>query len=430
MSSILTNNGAMTALQTLKSINSNMSKTQAEISTGKSVATAKDNAAVWAISKVMESDVKGFKEISNSLALGESTVAVGRQAAESVTDLLTDMKGKIVAAQEQNVDRSKLQTDIEALRDQIKSVVGAAQFNGLNLVDGKSSEDVKVLSSLDRGSDGSVKSSSINVARQNLAVEGTVSNATFGGTAATAGTYLAGNNGGTAYASDAAADATVATGTAFTTSITSVANGVGYEIALSDVALKTADGGTATGARTFQYVANASDSAEDVAKNLKTQIQAYFDASTDSGKYSVTVENGVDVTITNNSGGDSTANIAETTGGTAGTPDSAAGLGALLSIDVTDDAGAGAALSAIDGLIEKATNAAAAFGSAQGRIETQSDFVGKLSDSLKSGIGALVDADMEAVSARLQALQTQQQLGVQSLSIANQAPQSILSLFR
>jgi flagellin len=53
-----------------------------------------------------------------------------------------------------------------------------------------------------------------------------------------------------------------------------------------------------------------------------------------------------------------------------------------------------------------------------------------LTDSLKSGIGSLVDADMEAASARLQALQVQQQLGTQALSIANQAPQNILSLFR
>ena len=61
MSSILTNNGAMVALQTLKSINSDLGKTQSMISTGKEVASAKDNASVWAISKVMDSDVKGFK---------------------------------------------------------------------------------------------------------------------------------------------------------------------------------------------------------------------------------------------------------------------------------------------------------------------------------------------------------------------------------
>lgn len=70
MSSILTNTSSMVALQTLKGINASLMKTQDEISTGKSVASAKDNAAVWAISKVMEADVKGFKGISDSLSLG------------------------------------------------------------------------------------------------------------------------------------------------------------------------------------------------------------------------------------------------------------------------------------------------------------------------------------------------------------------------
>ena len=69
MASILTNNSAMVALQTLRSINSNLAAAQNEISTGKSVANAKDNAAVFAISKVMEADVKGFEAISDSLSL-------------------------------------------------------------------------------------------------------------------------------------------------------------------------------------------------------------------------------------------------------------------------------------------------------------------------------------------------------------------------
>jgi flagellin len=166
MSSILTNTSAMVALQTMKSINMNLNKTQSEISTGKSVATAKDNAAVWAISKVMESDVKGFKGISDSLSLGSSTISVARQASETVTDLLTEIKGKIVAAQEENVDRAKIQTDIVALRDQIGSVVGAAQFNGLNMI--KGTDDVNILSSLDRAGNGNVTASNITVARQDL----------------------------------------------------------------------------------------------------------------------------------------------------------------------------------------------------------------------------------------------------------------------
>ncbi|MEL6649081.1 MAG: flagellin, partial [Pseudomonadota bacterium] len=154
MSSILTNNSAMVALQTLKSINMNLAETQEMISTGKKVANAKDNSAIFAISKTMESDVQGFKAISESLGLGQSTVAVARQASETVTDLLVEMKGRVVAAQEENVDREAIQADIDALEAQINSVVGAAQFNGLNLIDGSTTEAMTVLSSLDRDNNG------------------------------------------------------------------------------------------------------------------------------------------------------------------------------------------------------------------------------------------------------------------------------------
>ena len=93
-------------------------------------------------------------------------------------------------------------------------------------------------------------------------------------------------------------------------------------------------------------------------------------------------------------------------------------------------ANATAALDNIETLLGNSISAAAAFGSDQSRIESQSEFITSLSDSLKSGIGTLVDADLEAASARLQALQVQQQLGTQALSIANQGSQSLLSLFR
>ena len=106
------------------------------------------------------------------------------------------------------------------------------------------------------------------------------------------------------------------------------------------------------------------------------------------------------------------------------------GLFGLDNIDVSTAQGADAALASVEILITNSIDAAAALGSSQGRIETQSSFIGKLTDSLKAGIGTMVDANMEEASTRLQALQVQQQLGVQSLSIANQAPQSILSLFR
>ena len=135
MSSILTNTSAMVALQNLKSINMDLSKTQNEISTGKSISSASDNAAMWAISKVMESDVAGFSAISKSLALGESTVAVAAAGADKIVEILKgEMKEKIVTATGENVDHAKITADVKSLSDQITSIIAAAQFNGKNLL--------------------------------------------------------------------------------------------------------------------------------------------------------------------------------------------------------------------------------------------------------------------------------------------------------
>jgi flagellin len=80
--------------------------------------------------------------------------------------------------------------------------------------------------------------------------------------------------------------------------------------------------------------------------------------------------------------------------------------------------------------LDNANAKLAELGAQSKQIEKHNIFVGKLMDSLEVGIGNLVDADMAKESARLQALQVQQQLGAQALSIANQAPQIILSLFK
>ncbi|SDN79837.1 flagellin [Lutimaribacter pacificus] len=403
MSSILTNNSAMVALQTLRSINKNLATTQNEISTGKSVATARDNAAVWAISKVMESDVKGFKAIQTSLSLGDSTVAVARQASETVSDLLTDMKEKIVAAQEENVDRAKIQTDIDALRDQITSIVGAAQINGLNLLSNQDSAvgsgTVDVLSSLDRSASG-VATSDISVTKQDLGQQASLAGST-------AGTAI-GVSGPTAAANGGTVDYDLSTNTD--------AYGLSFEYSASIAGQTIA----------ADYVLRDGETAADAASQLAARLNfALADAGVADISFSA---NGTDLTLTNNTATAVTTaagNISVTTDGEAG-----GGLELLSRIDVTSSEAANASLTAIEGLIQTAIDSAAAFGSIQGRIETQSEFINGMVDALKSGIGTMVDADMEEASARLQALQVQQQLGVQALSIANQAPQTILSLFR
>lgn len=279
MSSILTNNSAMVALQTLQSVNSNLAKTQDMISTGKAVATAKDNSAIFAISKVMESDVSGFKAVSDALSLGESTVAVASAGAEQITNILNDIKEKVVAATGENVDHAKIQNDVDELVNQVTSIIGASQFNGANLLN-SAGGDVTVLASLDRDATGAVTASNITVAS------------------------------------------------------------VDFELSLV--------GTTAV----------------------------------------------------------------------------------LDDIDVSTATAADTSLAAIEAHIQTAVDGAAALGASARRISDQNEFVGKVTDAIKSGIGALIDADMEEASARLQALQVQQQLATQSLSIANQAPQAILSLFR
>jgi flagellin len=403
MSSILTNDSAMTALQTLKSVNSNLAKTQDMISTGKKVADAKDNSAVFAISKVMESDVAGFKAISESLSLGESTVAVARDASETVTDLLTQMKSKIVAAQEDNVDRAKINDDVTALKDQINSVVSAAQFNGLNLIDG-STASADILSSLDRDASGNVTSSSITVASQDLSTGGYTAAAAFAGSTGEAADtqdrfgFSMDPNGGTAdNGTIAIAGGTLSAGDKLTVQIGD--NTASYTVTGEDIASTT--------------------TSDTVAVGLKTAIE----------------DSGANVTVDYDSG--SAGQIVVTNAGSEAlsvsgqyTNAGSGGLGTLAGIDVSTASGADTALANIEGLIDTAIDASSAFGSDQGRIETQSNFISNLTDSMTSGIGSLVDANMEEASARLQALQVQQQLATQSLSIANQAPQSILSLFR
>jgi len=84
----------------------------------------------------------------------------------------------------------------------------------------------------------------------------------------------------------------------------------------------------------------------------------------------------------------------------------------------------------VDGVLNELTDAMSYLGSIKKRVDIQNDFVNALSDAITRGIGQLVDANMEEESTKLQALQVQQQLGIQALSIANSSTQNILSLFR
>jgi flagellin len=97
---------------------------------------------------------------------------------------------------------------------------------------------------------------------------------------------------------------------------------------------------------------------------------------------------------------------------------------------INTSAGASNALTQINTAINLIADKLAALGSSAKRIEVQTEFTQQLIDIHKEGLGNLVDADLAEESAKLQALQIKQQLGVQALAIANAGPQSILALFQ
>jgi flagellin len=108
--------------------------------------------------------------------------------------------------------------------------------------------------------------------------------------------------------------------------------------------------------------------------------------------------------------------------------------GSIVTVATTGTIGtvttAAAMITTVTNSIANVSAALARLGTKAKAYEMHSTFIGKLQDSLDAGIGNMVDADLAKESAKLQALQTKQQLGVQALSIANQTPQTIMSLFR
>lgn len=275
MSSILTNNSAMTALATLKDVNRGLNETQSRVSTGLKVASGKDNAAYFAISETMKGDSGMFKAINEGMTATKNSVATARLGAETVSDIAQKMVERIAFAQSDGVNKADVQLELDAMAENMQAVIDQSTFNGDDLVSGTAAA-VSVVTGVSR-----------------------------------------------------------AGGTFSTTSIT-----------FNSVDLQSIQ------------TAFAALSVEAPAVDLASEL---------------------------------------------------ADAEAQLALSIT---------------------AATEMGVAENTLDNQMEFLDSLTDTLDSGVSSMVDADMEEEAARLQAYQVQQQLATQSLSIANQAPQNILSLFR
>jgi len=320
MTSIMTNGAAMAALDTLRSINSSMEKTQNNISTGYRVSTSSDNAAYWSIATTMRSDNKALSTVQDALGFAAAKTDTAYTGLNSAIDVVTEIKAKLVAAREPGVDKTKINSELTELKNQLVSISESASFSGQNWLyndDTTANGSVEMVGSFNRKSDGTV---SVGVLT-------------------------------------------------FDTSTSTL------------VDTNDASAGVLTGDVTVTQPAGTG-----------TTSATYFLVNADS----------------------STA---------------ASGTEIALSTSTSDDDLDGM-ISAVETMLSSMTDAAAVIGAANTRIEMQDDFIADLMDVIDKGVGRLVDADMNEESTKLKALQTQQQLGIQALSIANSNSENVLALFR
>ena len=137
LNSVNTNQGAMIALENLNATSQQLQTTQNRINTGLKVASAKDDGATWAIAQNQRAQVMSLDSVKSSLQRGQSTLDVAISAGTEVSDLLTQMKAKALAAADSGLDqasRDALNSDFKSLRDQITTIVSNGDFNGSNMI--------------------------------------------------------------------------------------------------------------------------------------------------------------------------------------------------------------------------------------------------------------------------------------------------------
>jgi len=373
MTSLLTNASAMTALQTLSLTNKNLATTQNRIATGERVSQASDNAAYWSIATGMKAQNGALSAVKDSMGFGAAVVDTAYTALEEAIKKTEDIFAKYVAREQDGVDQAAIDAEIFQLTEQVSAIAKNADFEGQNLLTGGT---LNLVTGYIKGTNGTA-------------------------TTVTAG--LTGDN------TDAVAAATG-------DPLTSVVTGLDTTELLAGESLTFNVGNKS-------YTINGGSTGMNNASligAISTRLASDGIAATWNDTTGLTLEKtatapGESIFF---SGGD----IVTGAGGTQSMTVNGFDLDAAMAL-VSDAGSAEAALTNM-------RTAAAEIGAAKMRIDSQMDFTSKLMDAVDRGIGVLVDADMNAESARLAALQTQQQLGIQALSIANQNSQSILSLFR
>lgn len=409
MTSLLTNTSAISALQTLRSISGQMQETQQKVASGLRVGSASDNAAYWSIATTMRSDNGALSSVQDALGLGAAKVDTAYAAMDSTVDVVKEIKNKLVTASESGVDRAKIQEEISQLQDQLRSIASSASFSGENWlqadINGKFDSasrgyvagDVvqkQVVGSFTRDASG-------NVGVRTVDVELDETNVLFD---------MSGNHGGIL-------DQGILVGVR-NSGVKSFWNNEDIYVRTFDFDPTWIKDETRDGVywdpvlAAFPYIQYEGAYVK-AWPGLDTQLgPSIIETSTEATVGAMHYANDISI---------STLDITKM-------QDYKTTL--KLGTNAADEQVIAALVPFVDRQLEKLISAAARLGAVAMRIDMQESFVSKLTDAITSGVGRLVDADMNEESTRLKALQTQQQLATQSLSIANSSAEGVFSLFR
>lgn len=395
--SVNTNSGALAALQNLNATSNNLDVTQSRINTGLKVASAKDDAATFSIAQKLRGELAGLNAVNNSLNRAISEADVSIAAAEAVSDLLIELRELAVAGSDDGLDadsRTSLNDKFTNVRDQITSIVDNAEFNGRNALNGTNS----ILAITDATGDTTISQAANDLTLSGLNLDGanlvtTPAESVSGTVVSLAGLFIDGLD------SD------------FADALVNLENDNGGSLGGENLILGP---GTTTNNDAQGFDTDYGDA---VFTALGTTFAAEahslrFDGAGPPFQIGFRNDSSVFLVL---DGSDSFLSLGDPT----------TGSGTAETTDASDDA-----LTKIEAAITSVNEVLSELGATANRLELQQTFSGKLGDTVDIGIGNLVDADLAKESAALQAYQTKQQLGLQALSVANQAPQTVLSLFR
>ncbi|WP_272910917.1 flagellin [Falsiroseomonas oryziterrae] len=445
MSSINTNVSAMAAVRSLSSISNAMTNTQARIESGLRISQANHDPAVFAISQTMRGDIKGLEAVRDGLAFGKATLTVARDAATKISNELNELKRTVTQGQQQGLDIATMNAQVASLTSNMRSFAQTATFNGVNLLDDSSTGDraLNVLRDISGNTIGVANQALISQTGQLLNLEGL--NVAQGAVRISPpanieiadGNFIAVQlNAGTPQAREIVFEFNADSDTGANT-LAQVSNA-----SRRVVEVKIGDGTNLTPQAELGRLVDAMKSAGIGARINQDGTLDIMAANVTGVAYQLTaggaaIDGSVsraDVSATNwtTSAAAYTAPTGATGVGTFG----ATGANTAITVvgGTADGAGnitnASSAIAVVDAAISTVNTALSTIGSRLSQVEGQQEFTKQLTDSIREGLGALVDADLAEESARLTSLQTRQQLATQSLSIANQQSQSLLSLFR